>query len=339
MRPRVRCRPPALVTLAIGLCFAFLPAGFAVADTNLTDTFAAPAQDAAAASETLRSYLQLQAQLHSTQLALERNRQEAEAAAARNAEAVTARLQLVEQALTAQRARELEAMQSANRLVLLAAGTFAVVGFIALLLTAYLQWRAVTRLAELSALPSGGLAYGAGRALPLFAAGETSLVGPGAAEQSNGRLLGALDRLEKRILELEHTAHVPLPVSSEAGAVPAADTTSAAAAAASRITLLLAKGESLLNLDKPEQAVACFDEILALAPACPDALVKKGDALERLRKVDEAINCYDRAIATDGALTIAYLHKGGLFNRLERYDEALHCYEQALRTQEKAHSA
>jgi tetratricopeptide (TPR) repeat protein len=177
-------------------------------------------------------------------------------------------------------------------------------------------------------------------------------VGAGMAEQSNARLLGALDRLEKRILELEHIAHAPPAATAAATnrapssmASDGAEPPSVAAAApvafagADRISLLLAKGESLLNLDKSEEAARCFDEALALAPGCPEALVKKGDALERLRQIDEAINCYDRAIATDGSMTVAYLHKGGLFNRLERYEEALQCYEQALRTQEKERAA
>ena len=111
----------------------------------------------------------------------------------------------------------------------------------------------------------------------------------------------------------------------------------AAAPEAARITVLLGKGQSLLNLDQAEEAVACFDQVLALDANHPEALVKKGAALERLRKLDEAIACYDRAIAADGSLTVAYLYKGGLFNRMERFGEALECYEQALRTQEARH--
>ena len=104
---------------------------------------------------------------------------------------------------------------------------------------------------------------------------------------------------------------------------------------AARITSLLTRGQSLLNTDKAEEALACFDNVLAIEPNHADALVKKGTALEKLRKLNEAIDCYDRAIAADGNLTIAYLYKGGVFNRMERFHEALACYEQALKTQEK----
>ena len=102
-----------------------------------------------------------------------------------------------------------------------------------------------------------------------------------------------------------------------------------------RIAELLSQAHSMLDVDNPEAALACFDEVLALEPDHSEALVKKGAALERLHKLNEAIECYDRAIAVDDTMTIAYLHKGGLCNRLERFKEALECYEKALRTHDQ----
>ena len=86
-------------------------------------------------------------------------------------------------------------------------------------------------------------------------------------------------------------------------------------------------------------ALACFEEILAIEPDHAEALVKKGVALEKQEKTSDALRCYDRAIELDGSLTIAYLQKGGLFNRMERYEEALKCYELALHTQENNQAA
>ncbi|PYK96478.1 MAG: hypothetical protein DME19_19595, partial [Verrucomicrobia bacterium] len=104
---------------------------------------------------------------------------------------------------------------------------------------------------------------------------------------------------------------------------------------APHLALLLAKGQTLLSLDKPAEALACFDEIISLDPRNAEAFVKKGTALERLRRTEEALECYDRAIAVDRSLTTAYLYKGGVFNRLQRFEEALKCYEQALQTEQK----
>jgi tetratricopeptide (TPR) repeat protein len=227
-------------------------------------------------------------------------------------------------------------MQSTNRLLLIMAGSFAGVGFIAMLLTAYLQWRAVNRLAEFTALVTG-----TGRPALAAPGGDGfHLMGSGTTEQANARLFGALTRLEERIHELEHNPQVPLPdkttnsTAAVDGPTPEAGA-NGGEANQSHLALLLAKGQSLLSLDKASEALACYDEILEMEPNHREALVKRGMALEQLRRIEEALSCYDRAIAADASMTIAYLQKGGLYNRLERYDEALQCYEQALRTQEK----
>ena len=292
-------------------------------------------------SDALRSSLQLQEQMHATQLALERNRQESEALA----NAVAARVKALEEAVNSQRDGKVEAMQQRmdtlqkdleknHQLLLKVGGGLATVGFFVLLATGYLQWRSVNRLAEFSMVIQSARA-----ALPAAGA-EAQLLGAGVTAQSNGRLFGALTDLEKRIHELEHTTQTP----GEAKALTAGTGTNGAEPTvapdsehASHDSLLLAKGQSLLNMDKAAEALACFEEILKVEPNHGEALVKKGIALEVLDQPDEAIRCYDQAIAANADLTIAYLQKGGLFNRLERYEEALQCYELALHAQEKAH--
>lgn len=341
-------------------------------------------------TDMMRAYLQLQEQVHATQLAIERNRQQAEEMAGKSQQAMDGRLKAIEESLAAQRNGELQAVQSSNHLMLLLAGMFAAIALLAMFVMAVFQWRTVNRLAEISAsAAAGGFAFGAGRPLAALGAGESHSVtistpDSSGAQPSSAGLLNAVERLEKRINELEHTAHPPLeepkpeqanPSGSEAGAETrkepfsdepkhnhpgngAGPETLASSVSANgpseseaehgsvkesepttdegRITGLLGKGQSLLNVDKAEEALACFDEVLTLDARNAEALVKKGTALERLRKLEEAIECYNRAIAADNSMTIAYLHKGGLFNRLERFTEAMQCYEQALRTQEKS---
>lgn len=296
-------------------------------------------------SQELQTYLQLQEQLHATRLAIESVGAEAKQAAEQNAEQLTARLHALEQAVAAQRAKELEAMQSSNRNMLYVAGAFASIGCIAMLLMGYFQWRTVNRLAELSAgIPAGAIALGAPRQIASLGQGAThEVTSAPAVVNPNPELLATIHRLEKRVHELEHSSPAPLPNGN-----PGIDAHisnghesngSYAAAPEKNVQLLLGKGQSLLNMDKPEEALVCFDEAVALEPNNADALVKKGTALERLRKLNEAIECYDRAIAADNSMTIAYLYKGGLFNRMERFTEALECYEMALRTQEERREA
>lgn len=298
-------------------------------------------EPAAGASETLRSYLQLQEQLHATQLALERNRQESEALAARNAEAVAARFKSIEAAVSLQRLNEMQSMQttlqSNSRLMLIVGGSIAGVGFFVLLATGYLQWRSVNRLAEFSALIQSTRAA---LAAPAPSQAENQLLGVGEIAQANTKLFGALTQLEQRIHELEHSTNEKLASQTLTAGTGNTGADAAILAAANghqdHNSLLMAKGQSLLNMEKPAEALECFEEILKADANHAEALVKKGIALEELRQTDEAIRCYDRAIESNADLTIAYLQKGGLFNRLERYEEALQCYEQALHAQEKA---
>jgi tetratricopeptide (TPR) repeat protein len=321
------------------------------------------ADEPAASPETLRSYLQIQEQLHNTQLAIERNRQETEAANVRSAELLQGRLALIEKSLASQRLDELKDLQRSNRLALIAAGIFAVIAFLVLLFTAFLQWSAVNRITTLAAALPGSHALGAGHLPAALGMGETQLVGSGAVEESTTRFVGTIQRLEQRLHEMENAllskralaetaathgngngngngnghsertdGAAAGPTNGEASPVPVSKEAAA-------MNLLLSKGETLLKLDQMEGALACFEEALNLDSANAEALVRKGLALERLQRLDEALLCYDRAIAADDSLTMAYLYKGGVFNRLERYGEALECYEKALKTQAKGPAA
>ncbi len=276
----------------------------------------------------LRTCLQIQEQLQVTRLAIEQNRLETKEAAAENTTALSNGLQVLQAAFAAQRARDLETLQSSNRIILIVAGTFVAMGLLTMLLTTCFQWRMNKGLAKMSAVLPTALGLGA----------DSALAALGPAEPSNVRLLGALDLLDARLHEFKQAISsggngaptaAPGQVPAETGSEPSRGNEHA------RVSLLLSQAQSMMSLDKVEAALACFDEVLSLVPNHAEALVKKGAALERLHKLNEALDCYDRAIAADGSMTLAYLHKGGLYNRLERFKEALACYGKALRTHDQ----
>lgn len=339
--------PYRILIVAVGLCLSLSRSCFGLDDaTNTASGSAAGTADSSAGpDESLRAYLQLQEQIHEALLAIERNRQQSEDASARTSKVLTERLETIEQSLNAQRTNELDAVQHANRTMVIVLSSFAALGCLAVLFTAYFQWRAVNRFTSLSSALSVQNGLGSFRAMAALEAGETSLTTLGTTEQSGVRLLAAIERLEKRIQELERVSRPSLNDSAAANNIldlQPADGTPApvpavagAEAAASPIAALLASGQSFLNQGKLDEAIVSFDEVLVADPRNTEALVKKGTALERLRKSKEALECYDRAIAADSSMTIAYLYKGGLYNRMERFSEALACYEQALHTQEK----
>lgn len=305
------------------------------------------AEPSADAQQSLRAYLQLQEQLHAALLAIEqarrdadaaaqRNnaaiqqaREESEAAAQRNSDMIGARLKLIEQTLTNQRDRELETMQKNNRFMLTMAAIVGGIGFIGMLFTAFCFWRALTRVAQITGAlqPMHTLGHHASSALANADAPFVTLNG---AEMSSTRLLGAIERLEKRIHDLEHTALPAETIEAEH------QTSKQIASNGEGVARLLEKGHTFLMSNEPDKALSCFDEVLKTDPDHAEALVKKGTALEHMKRLEEAIDCYDKAIAVNHGMTVAYLHKGAVFNQLERFSEALECYEQALRTQQKA---
>ena len=311
------------------LCAAlfFLLAGLAswAQSAESADTSESKVEDAPSQLELLNTYIHLQEKLHEAQLAIEKNRLEYQAQAREHAAAIAEKLNAIQTTLDAERVRQQQELQSSNRMLLWVAAGFGVVGLLAMTFTAMFQWRTISRVTEVSAWQRQ---LGAGPSPGLLP--DAAAVAGKTVELSNERLMSVIERLERRVLELEHTTTTADSPEVVAAAIsPGADGDGTAA----RIALLMGKGQAFLNEDQPEEAVACYDEILELDANHPEALVKKGAALERLKQDDEALRCYDRAIEADRTLTIAYLYKGGIFNRLERYNEALECYEQALRVQ------
>jgi tetratricopeptide (TPR) repeat protein len=259
------------------------------------------------ADVTANGYLQIQAQLHDTQMALEKSRDEARQSAADTA----ARIQALEQAIAARHAADLEVAQKNQQSMFMLAGAFGLTVLAAVLFMAYLQWRSVARLVDITSRQSAALAS-AGAIQQIAAPGRATV------EVSNARLLDIVGQLEKKILDLESGGRLL--------AEPAAKPDP------------LAEGQAFLDANEARKALDCFEKFLAAQPQNPEALVKKASALEKLDRVDEALACCDRAIAADGATVTAYLFKGGLLNRLQRYDEALKCYEQAMQAREKKSS-
>ena len=283
--------------------------------------------------------------------ASEKARQEADAAVRQSADATKARLNLLEQSLQAQTQREMETIKNWNRLMLIVGASLGGVGLLGLVFIAYFLMRTMHRLTDVMSILGTGQSLDHARSLAALGVGGSNLDHSNPAEQSSLRFQGAIERLEKQIHDLEHLARLPAPengseptasgsgkgeVGSEKGESGGAIHNSHFALRTSRIELMLGKAQTLLNLKQPEEALAVFDDVLALDPHHHEALVKRGTALERLGRLDDAIESYDRAIAADQTFTTAYLCKGGVFNRQGRRDEALRCYEQALRSQEKA---
>ncbi len=70
-----------------------------------------------------------------------------------------------------------------------------------------------------------------------------------------------------------------------------------------------------------------------LPPVAPhvsaETLLRRANAFEQAHRPEDALACYEQVLALDTSLTEAYVGKGRVLNQLERYREALDCFEQA----------
>lgn len=274
---------------------------------------------------TLEQYRQVRDQLEALQQASGQSREQSEAAARQN-EVLTDRMLTLEKMLVAQREREFELIRSANRfgLTVLAASTGAAI--LAILISIWFQSRCVNRLLEVATrFPALQ-----GRELPLLENGD-----PG----SGARLMGALKLLENRIHELEHAtgSQAGAPASGPSGEESSShshflQTThpGAGLSGSSAAQVLMAKGQTLLDMERPQEALNCLEEAITLDPRIAEAHLKKGVALERSKKMEQSLASYEEALRLNPGLTVAYLYKGRVLQELERYDDALVCYERAL---------
>lgn len=284
-------------------------------------------EESVEAQRMLRSHLQLQEQLHSTLLAIEQARTEATLATRTNSDLLAARLEMIEQALQQQQEQQRLATQNSNKTLVVMVGVFVGVGFLTLLFMALFQLRGMNRLAEIATgLPSHAGALGASSLQLLAAPGDA---GP-------GRLHGVIERLEKRIGELELTTHSPGGQSLTLLANGPRDDAAALADLPAPLAALLGRGESLLKLGQTENALACFDEAATRMPRSAETHLRRGQAFEQLKQLEPALAAYDRAIVLDRSCSLAYLRKGRILNAQERHAEALECYEQAFKSSASA---
>ena len=175
------------------------------------------------------------------------------------------------------------------------------------MLSAFLQWQMVNRIKALAATVPSAHGLSAGDEAQALGNGDAPLLGGGVARPT-AEFLGAIDRLERRIHDMESTVHSPHTlaegVNGNGGSLelaagpgqPATPVSPDALAKAKTISVLLGRGQTQLKLDQPEAALASFDEVLVMDPENTDAMLKRGAALERLQRLNEAIACYDRAI-------------------------------------------
>ena len=94
-------------------------------------------------------------------------------------------------------------------------------------------------------------------------------------------------------------------------------------------------GNSLDDLGRKEEAIACYDDALKIKPDFHEALNNKGNALAGLGRHQEAIECCDRVLAIKPDHFSAWGIRGIALCNLGRFEEAQASYDEVLELQPK----
>jgi tetratricopeptide (TPR) repeat protein len=95
-------------------------------------------------------------------------------------------------------------------------------------------------------------------------------------------------------------------------------------------TSYVERGNSLQKLSRYDEALACYDQAIALDPDAADAFNHRGTALQHLQRFDEALASHDRAATLRPDDARAHYNQGTALLNLGRYEEALARYDRAL---------
>jgi tetratricopeptide (TPR) repeat protein len=89
------------------------------------------------------------------------------------------------------------------------------------------------------------------------------------------------------------------------------------------------KGNSLFNLKKFEEALVCYDRAIALAPTDPRVWNNKGLTQDMLGYPMDALKSFDAALALDPGIERVWQNKGQTLSRLGWVEESRRCMKEA----------
>jgi predicted O-linked N-acetylglucosamine transferase (SPINDLY family) len=83
-------------------------------------------------------------------------------------------------------------------------------------------------------------------------------------------------------------------------------------------------------LQRPDEALACFDELIVMQPDFAAAHFHRANLLLALRRFAEAVASFDKAVAIDPRHVNALNNRGNALHELGRFADAIACYDTVL---------
>jgi tetratricopeptide (TPR) repeat protein len=228
----------------------------------------------------------------------------------------------LQQTIVGQREKEIEMSKQSHSFTLKVIAGAATAVFLVFLLSYWFQLRALNRVMEVSNM--------------LPPPRNPALLEAGNPHQASS-LLSAIKVLETRIQHLE----IPGRTNGHTDDLNGTHTTASSGnllnlgsfesiPSPTSLQLLLAKGQTLLDMDMLQDALGCFQESLIIDPNNAEAHLKKGIALERLNRLEPALDAYEEAVRLNPKRAIGHASKARVLAALHRYDEAIAVYDSAL---------
>ena len=98
-------------------------------------------------------------------------------------------------------------------------------------------------------------------------------------------------------------------------------------------------GNAYLVLDRPDSAIAAYEQAVALDSAYTKAFVNLGIALEELNRFDEARDRYEKALDIDSTDVLAHCHLGHYHHTHGDVGEAVRHYTRAIEIEPRSAQA
>jgi len=92
------------------------------------------------------------------------------------------------------------------------------------------------------------------------------------------------------------------------------------------ITVIYGKGMIYFEFDDLEEAITCFNKAIEIYPEDVDSLYAKGAILSSIGQNDEAIELFDTVLKHDAKFVIAWLAKGYALLNINKSKKALQCF-------------
>lgn len=93
---------------------------------------------------------------------------------------------------------------------------------------------------------------------------------------------------------------------------------------------LLKQGNTLMALQRYDEAIASLDQALKLKPDYADAWLEKGHALAQLQRYPQALDAYDEALKLNFDHAEAWYRRAIILNKMNRYQDAIAALNKTL---------